>query len=161
MAPLGNPPSDFSPGAVDPEIARVPRERLFATGGVNSLRGYSENSIPAGGGMALLLANVEMRVPLRGPLGAECFVDAGNVWTRPRFVRARDLASPFLALHHGDPGEVRYSYGMGARLLLPFGPLRFDMAWSNRDDFPRSSWPGRTPRTPLPFAYQFAIGPSF
>jgi len=158
MAPIGNPPPDFQPGAGDPEVARVPRERLFAIGGVNSLRGYSENSIPAGGGMGLLLGNFELRMPLRGPFGAELFFDAGNVWSQARFVRSRDFVSPFLPLHHGDPGEVRYSYGLGARLLLPFGPLRLDMAWSNRDDFPRSSWPDRTP---LPFAYQFAIGPSF
>jgi hypothetical protein len=43
--------------------------------------------------------------------------------------------------------------------MLPFGPLRLDLAWSGRDDMPRSSAPWR--HLPYSFAYQFAIGPSF
>jgi len=48
-------------------------------------------------------------------------------------------------------------YGLGGRLVLPFGPLRVDLAWSDRPDFPR----GTLFRRPMRFAYQFAIGPSF
>ena len=53
------------------------------------------------------------------------------------------------------PSDLRYTYGIGGRFLLPFGPLRMDLAWSDRPDFPRPT------RPKLPFVYQFAIGPSF
>ncbi|HEY6194445.1 MAG TPA: BamA/TamA family outer membrane protein [Candidatus Eisenbacteria bacterium] len=160
MGPIGHAPSDFSPRASDSHVARVPRERRFYIGGVNSLRGFGENSIPGDGGLAMLLGNAEMRVPLAGPFGAEFFVDAGNVWARPEHVRLASFVAPWDA-RHGQPGDLRYSYGVGARLLLPFGPLRLDLAWSGRDDLPRSSLPSSWRRAPLPFAYQFAIGPSF
>ena len=158
MAPNGDEPSSFSPEAgLDPQVARVPRESRFFVGGVNSIRGWGENSIPPGGGLAMGLANVELRIPLAGPFGIETFLDAGNVWARPQYIRARDFILPWQA-PRGLDGDVRYSYGVGARLVLPFGPLRVDLAWGDRPDFPRSTWKGDKR---LPFAYQFAIGPSF
>ena len=157
MGPIGNAPSDFTPPvSKDPLVARVPRERLFFIGGVNSLRGYGENKIPGDGGLAMLLTNLEMHVPLLGPLGAEMFIDAGNVWSEIRHVRFANLLSPWNAKHAG-PDDVRYTYGVGARLLLPFGPLRVDVAWSENPDFPRST----VGKVRQRFAYQFAIGPSF
>ena len=158
MGPIGDSPNDFSPGAVDAQVARVPRERRFFIGGVNSLRGYGENAVPNDGGLAMLLGNVELRVPLAGPFGAEFFVDAGNVWARPEHARLASFVAPW-DVRRGQPGDLRYTYGVGARLLLPFGPLRLDLAWSGRDDFPHSSVPWR--KAPLPLSYQFAIGPSF
>ena len=41
--------------------------------------------------------------------------------------------------------------------LLPFGPLRLDLAWSRHPEFSGSEVFGRL----RPFAYQVAIGPSF
>jgi outer membrane protein insertion porin family len=153
MQPFGDVPANFSPEiGADSLVARVPRESRFFIGGVNSLRGYGENSVTATGGLAMALANVELRVPLVGPFGLEAFVDAGNVWDRPEYIRARDLVAPWQATRTRR-GDVRYSYGVGARLVLPFGPLRIDLAWSDRPDFPRGGH--------VPFAYQFAIGPSF
>jgi outer membrane protein assembly factor BamA len=156
MGPIGNAPSDFAPGSGDADVARVPRERRFSIGGVNSLRGYGENSIPSDGGLAMLLGNIEMRVPLLGPFGAEFFVDAGNVWARPEYLRLANFVAPWDA-RRGQPGDLRYSYGVGARLLLPFGPLRLDLAWSPSPDFNGSTL-GKVQQR---FAYQFAIGPSF
>ena len=160
MGPIGDAPDDFSPRSGDARVARVPRERRFTIGGVNSLRGYGENSIPRDGGLALLLGNLELRVPLLGPFGAEFFVDAGNVWARPEHLKLVNFVAPWDA-RHGQPGDLRYTYGVGARLLLPFGPLRLDLAWSQRDDLPISSAPSWLRKAPLPFAFQFAIGPSF
>lgn len=158
MSPNGDEPSSFSPEAgLDPQVARVPRESRFFVGGVNSIRGWGDNSIPSGGGLAMGLANIEMRIPLAGPFGIETFVDAGNVWARPRYIKGRDFILPWQA-PRGLDGDVRYSYGVGARLVLPFGPLRVDLAWGDRPDFPRSKWKGDKL---LPFSYQFAIGPSF
>ncbi len=156
MTPIGDAPSDFQPGDQDEQVARVPRERRFFLGGVNSLRGFGENAIIPDGGLAMLLGNLELRIPLMGPLGAEVFVDVGNVWPRAEYIKASDFVAPWNG-ERGLPGDIRWSGGVGARLLLPFGPLRMDISWSEHPDFRASNVFGVT-RT---FAYQFAIGPSF
>ena len=156
MGPIGDVSNTFAPGQQDARVARVPKERRFFIGGINSLRGYDENSIPADGGLVMLLANAEARIPLWGPFGAEVFVDVGNVWARPEHVRLANFVAPWDA-RRGQPGDLRYTYGVGARLMLPFGPLRFDLAWSQNPDF-KGSTIGKEPQR---FAYQFAIGPSF
>jgi outer membrane protein insertion porin family len=157
VEPFGDPPSDFSPTeGLDPEVARVPFESRYFLGGVNTLRGYNENTIPQSGGLALLLLNAEMRVPLAGPFGIEAFVDCGNVWARPEYILAEDIVGPWQG-HRNLPDDLHWTYGVGARFLLPFGPLRFDLAWSDRPDMPRARIGGKG----MPFAYQFAIGPSF
>lgn len=157
MEPFGGAPDNFSPAAgVDAEVSRVPLESRFFVGGVNSLRGYGENSVPPSGGLAMGLANVELRIPVAGPFGLEAFVDAGNVWARPEYIRGADLIAPWQAARN-RPNDLRWTYGLGARLVLPFGPLRVDLAWSERPDFPGS----KLGRRLFPFTYQFAIGPSF
>lgn len=152
MAPFGEVANNFTPDSSDFEVARVPRPQRFFVGGVNSVRGYNENSIPRDGGLAMALANVELRIPISGPFGLEVFLDAGNVWDRPSYVKAADFVLPWQAGRERR-NDLRYSYGVGGRLVLPFGPLRVDLAWSDRSDFPRGKH--------VPFAYQFAIGPTF
>lgn len=157
MGPIGDAASNFSPDlGVDSLVARVPRESRFFTGGVNSLRGYAENSVPSDGGLALLLANAELRIPIAGPFGVEIFADAGNVWSRVEYIRGADFLLPGRPARKGS-NDIRYTYGIGARVMLPFGPLRVDLAWSQHPDFPNASLFKRR----LPFTYQFAIGPSF
>jgi outer membrane protein insertion porin family len=136
---------------LDTEVGRVPIEDRFRLGGVNSIRGYNENAIPQNGGLAMVQANLELRVTLLGPLGAEIFADAGNVWDRPTYMEWSDL-SPSISSRPYGRGDVRYVAGVGARLNLPFGPLRFDVSWSAR---PEASGRDRRPQT------QFAIGPAF
>jgi outer membrane protein assembly factor BamA len=158
MAPFGAIPESFTPDiGLDAQVARVPRESRFFIGGVNSLRGYGENAVTLNGGFAMALANLELRIPLAGPFGVEVFLDAGNVWDRPEYITAHDLVLPWQATSD-RPGDIRYAYGLGGRLVLPFGPLRVDLARADRPDFPFTK--GRHGRN-LPFAYQFAIGPSF
>ena len=154
MEPTGN--GNFQSGTKDPVVARVPRERRFFIGGVNSMRGFDENSILFDGGLAMLLLNVEARIPLKGPFGAEAYVDVGNVWSRPEFIQLSDFIPPWEAAH-SDLGDIRYTAGVGARLLLPFGPLRMDVTWSRHPQFFGSHIWGRA----FPFNVQFAIGPSF
>ena len=120
------------------------------------MRGFGENAIPGDGGLAMLLGNLELRLPLTGPLGLEAFVDAGNVWARPGHMRLANFVAPWDA-RRGQPGDLRYTYGVGARLLLPFGPLRMDLAWSEHPDFAGS----QIRKKHVPFVFQFAIGPSF
>jgi outer membrane protein insertion porin family len=154
MEPTGN--SNFQPGTQDPEVARVPRERRFFIGGVNSMRGFDENAILRDGGLAMLLLNVEARIPLKGPFGAEAYMDIGNVWSRTEFIQLSDFIPPWEAAG-SDPGDLRYTAGVGARLLLPFGPLRMDLTWSKHPEFSGSRIRGKL----FPFNVQFAIGPSF
>jgi translocation and assembly module TamA len=162
MGPIGDARDDFAPGTEDDRVRRVPKERRFFIGGVNSLRGWGENSIPGDGGLAMLLGNLEARIPLWGPFGAEVFLDAGNVWARPEYLRLANFVAPWDA-RRGTPGDLRYSYGVGARLLLPFGPLRMDLAWSDHPEFDsRRVFLGAAGhKEKQRFAYQFAIGPSF
>jgi outer membrane protein insertion porin family len=136
---------------IDPQVARVPVEDRFRIGGVNTLRGYDENTLPGSGGLAMFLANAELRVPLAGPFGLELFVDAGNVWPRPAYIKAKQFV-PRAGNKRLDSGDLRYHFGVGGRLQLPFGPLRVDFTWSPRPD-EAGEW--RVART------QFAIGPSF
>jgi outer membrane protein assembly complex protein YaeT len=157
MSPFGSTPDNFSPTeGLDDQVARVPYESRFFLGGVNSLRGWGENSLPPLGGLAMGLANLEVRIPVAGPFGIEAFVDAGNVWPRAEYLRAGDLVPPWQAVRT-RANDLRWSYGLGARLVLPFGPLRMDIAWSDRTDFPTS----KLGKNLMPFVYQFAIGPSF
>ena len=151
IKPTGGPPA-FSPVAqVDEDVARVPFNDRFRTGGVNSIRGYGESTIPGEGGLALLQANAEVRIPLVGPFGIEVFVDAGNVWARPSYIKRRDF-SPRWDGNPLSPNDVRYVFGIGPRINLPIGPLRLDVAWKLRPS------PGEAQHVPK---YQFAIGPSF
>ncbi len=145
----------FSPAdsATDEKVARVPLENRFRLGGVNSLRGFDENSVPRSGGLALLQANAELRIPVAGPFGLEFYLDAGNVWARPSYIKGKHLV-PRSGHTRPDPGDVQYVFGGGGRLNLPFGPLRLDFTWSPRPVDPLT---GRW----LVHELQFAIGPSF
>ncbi len=149
--PFGPRPA-FSPRTlVDPEVARVPLEDRFRIGGVNSIRGYDENSIPPSGGLAVLQGSVELRVPtslklpFMGPLGFEVYADGGNVWARPEYIKWKQFTS---SSGDADPNDVRFVAGVGPRVDLPVGPLRVDVSWRLRP-------------TRSHYKIQFAIGPSF
>ena len=139
---------DFIPSVdVDREVARVPTEDLFRLGGVNSVRGYAENEITPSGGLALLNANLELRVPVVGLFGLELFVDAGNVWARPELIRPGDFTLR-LGRAQLDAGDLRYVYGAGGRFNLAFAPVRLDVAWGAQAGHRAGS-------------LQFAVGPTF
>jgi outer membrane protein insertion porin family len=156
----------FTPDTtLDSRVQRVPLEDRYRLGGVNSIRGYAENVVPELGGLAMLLGNAELRLPLAGPFGAEVFVDAGNVWARPSFIHLRDFGLRMSDAYYGD-GDVRYVAGAGLRLNLPFGPLRFDVSWSSQRDrgnrpvdvAPTADNKDLRDRRPVP---QIAIGTTF
>jgi outer membrane protein assembly complex protein YaeT len=97
----------------------IPSERFYA-GGSRTVRGVAEGGLgprdffgdPAGGRLMIVL-NQEARVPIYGWVRAVAFVDAGNVFTRPREASLRDLIG---------------SAGIGLRLTTPFALLRADYA---------------------------------
>jgi outer membrane protein insertion porin family len=63
------------------------------------------------GGNALLIANVEWRVPVAGGLGLVFFGDWGNVWAGPSYVKL---------------AEGRWGAGLGFHYLTPVGPFRLE-----------------------------------
>ena len=63
------------------------------------------------GGNALLIANLEWRVPLTGGVGLVLFADWGNVWAGPSYVTL---------------AEGRWGAGLGLHYLTPVGPFRLE-----------------------------------
>jgi outer membrane protein assembly complex protein YaeT len=156
-APFGS-AVQFSPSdtSVDANVARVPLANRFRLGGVNSVRGFDENALAPGGGLAMVQMNAEMRIPLAGLFGVEFYLDGGNVWPSAGDIHLGDFA-PYAGAKPAAPGDMRYVFGFGPRLNFPFGALRFDVTWSARPfPAPANFWVGHDKP-----AYQFAIGPSF
>ncbi len=118
-------------------------DRLFFLGGVDSMRGwlqdsfipqdyvdriqadsgkpdndpnnpkFTANSIAVRGGNLMVNPKLELRIPVKGPFETALFTDVGNLWVDPLY--------PFT---HGFP--VRASVGSGIRYQTPIGPLAFD-----------------------------------
>ena len=95
----------------------IPSENLFRTGGVQSIRGYSYQSLGVKrgdavvGGRYLALASLEYQHRLTDAYAAAAFVDYGN---------AGDSRSDF------DPVA---GYGVGLRWRTPIGPVNLDLAY--------------------------------
>ncbi len=95
-------------------------ERFFA-GGRTTHRSFSLDNLglegqtlqdgTGVGGNALLIANVEWRLPLTGGLGLVLFVDWGNVWAAPSYLK---------------PAQGRWGAGLGLHYLTPVGPFRLE-----------------------------------
>ena len=131
----------------------APAAELFYAGGRTSHRAYERDALgivgetlivespgspddpfPAGGG-GLLLANLELRFPIAGPVGGTLFVDGGNVWRDYRDV---------------TPGEMKWGAGLGVRYFSPVGPLRLEIGWKlDREPFED------------PYVWYFSLGNAF
>jgi outer membrane protein insertion porin family len=138
---------------VDDLEASTPAAELFYAGGRTSHRAYERDSLgivdetilveepgsendpfPAGGG-GLLLANLELRFPVAGPVGGTLFLDGGNVW--------RDYRD-------ADPAQMKWGAGIGVRYLSPVGPLRLEIGWKlDREPFED------------PYVWYFSLGNAF
>ena len=116
--------------AVDPLDVSAPAAELFYAGGRTSHRAYERDTLgvvgetllppedgldafPTGGG-GLLLANLELRFPVAGPIGGTVFLDGGNVWKEYGSI---------------DPSALKWGAGVGVRYLSPIGPLRAEIGW--------------------------------
>jgi len=98
----------------------VPSIDRFYLGGANSIRGYTENTVgpldtagTAVGGEVVVLANLELRTPVKDKLWFTLFGDAGNNWSR---------------FHNVSLDETLVSVGIGWQYIAPVGPIRLDYA---------------------------------
>ena len=131
------------------EVRDLPLSERFFAGGSSTIRGFAADTVgvpetitPAGfptGGDAEIVLNLELRAPVRGPIGVVAFADGGNV-----FVRSADLSLT----------NLRGSLGLGARVISPLGPIRFDVGFK---------LDRRTLGTKLEprYAFHFSIGQAF
>ncbi len=118
------------------EESRTYPDRLFFMGGVDSLRGYLQDSMvpqdiaeelldPASGldinevvirgGDVFINPRIELRIPLSGSVQTAMFLDTGNLWRDPARL---------------DPFVLRYAVGTGIRVATPIGPLVFDYGFN-------------------------------
>lgn len=96
----------------------VPSFDRFYMGGASTMRGFKENSMgPTDmgggprGGKVMVVGNIEYRRALFWKFGCTIFVDAGNLWEKPKHVNGRDF---------------KVSSGVGIQFFTPVGPLRLD-----------------------------------
>ena len=110
---------ESNPGCL-PNLDTPIVERFFAGGRTThrsfplddlGVPGQTLNDSGGIGGNALLLANVEWRVPLAGGIGLVLFADWGNVWAGPSYI---------------DVHEGRWGAGLGLHYLTPVGPFRLE-----------------------------------
>jgi len=147
--------------------APVPINRRFFGGGSGSVRGWKARdlgafALPDEGGNALLEASLEARWNLLKEAGRFWFLDfskfslvmfydVGNVWTRARNFRLRELAmASGLGLRYATvAGPIRIDFGF--RLYDPAGPE--GLQWITRKKFYRE--------TLSDFVLHFGIGHAF
>lgn len=115
----------------------IPFDRLFYSGGSNSMRGWVPRMLGPGStpvdadriaypvqlGDMKLEANVELRFPVWGIFNGALFLDAGNIW----FLRRSDEYDDASVFRFGDfYRQLGFNTGIGLRLDITFAVLRLD-----------------------------------
>ena len=131
------------------EGEQIPTFKLFRLGGMNSIRGYREDSIEAEtstlvrGTLALVNYRTELRIPISGSFGTALFLDAGNL-----------LKDSFSL----NPALLKSSVGAGLRYITPVGPVVLDFAWRLQTENPAPFKSDVTRPDNDRFRVHFAIG---
>ncbi len=115
----------------------LPFDRLFYTGGSNSMRGWSPRTLGPGStldessdsdypnkvGDIKLEANIELRFPIWGNVHGATFLDVGNVW----YMSSNSYDDPD-GIFHLDSfyKQLGFNTGFGLRLDITFAILRLD-----------------------------------
>lgn len=154
----------------------LPFEKLFYSGGVNSLRGWQARTVGPGSssvdstfaipnqlGDMKLEANLELRFKMSKIFRGAVFVDAGNVWTLNKRKRAEAQVEddPGLFQFNNFYKSIALNWGVGLRLDLDFVLLRLDMGMKLYDPMDQK-W--RMPKKWLKqdgYAVHFGIGYPF
>ena len=134
-------------GLADPygDSDEIPIYERFFAGGAYTIRGYEERKIgpidtvtkdPLGG-ESMFVGNIEYTYPLFDFLKAAAFFDTGNVWRR-----MEDIGS----------GNFKSSFGFGARIKTPIGPVRLDYG------IPLSKEPGEETKSAGRFHFSISHG---
>ena len=151
----------------------LPFEKLYFSGGANSVRGWSVRSLGPGGyrgdansldyvnhtGDIKLDLNLEYRTHLFWKLNGAAFVDAGNVWT----IRNREMQPEGQFKFNRFYKQLAVAYGLGIRFDLDVLILRFDggMKAVNPMFAGRDRYPIVSPKFKRDFTFHFAVGYPF
>lgn len=151
----------------------LPFEKLYFSGGANSVRGWSVRSLGPGGyrgdtnsldyvnhtGDIKLDLNLEYRTHLFWKLNGAAFIDAGNVWT----IRSRDMQPEGQFKFDRFYKQLAVAYGLGIRFDLDFLILRFDggMKAVNPMYTGKGRYPIVSPDFKRDFTFHFAVGYPF
>ena len=151
----------------------LPFEKLYISGGANSVRGWRVRSLGPGSyrgdgntidyvnhtGDIKLDLNLEYRTFLFWKLNGAAFIDAGNIWN----IRNQGIQTEGVFKFYRFYKQLAVSYGLGIRFDLDFLILRFDGGmkainpmYTGRDHFPIIS-----PNFKRDFAFHFAVGYPF
>lgn len=127
----------FMGGAAQPygDSDMVPVFEKFYLGGANTIRGFRYREVgpfdpvteePIGGD-SMLFASVEYTFPIVGDtIRGALFCDIGNVWAD------KDWDDEVRIFENEWLKGLNSGAGIGVRLYLPIGPLKFDYGWPLR-----------------------------
>lgn len=152
--------------------AIMPLEKMYFSGGANSVRGWSVRSLGPGSlsrdsvktfvdqsGDMRLDMNVEYRTKLFWKFEMAAYIDAGNIWNVKKRDDMPDANFDFGRFYK----EIAFSYGLGLRLDFDFFLVRFDTGFKAYDPQERGSrrWAITRPNFQDNFAWHFAVGYPF
>lgn len=152
--------------------AIMPLEKMYFSGGANSVRGWSVRSLGPGSlpkdsvktfvdqsGEMRLDMNVEYRTKLFWKFEMAAYIDAGNIWNVKKRADMPNANFDFGRFYK----EIAVSYGLGLRLDFDFFLIRFDTGFKAYDpqERGRKRWAITNPNFQGNFAWHFAVGYPF